>query len=286
MKKILTIISLLFILGCKQENKWENLDSIVTYNAANSKESEVEFYKKSKNLPFKIQVFKTDYDSLIYKYKNGNTFKEGKITKNGIRFGKWNLYDIEGNLREIREFFNFQGSPILNRVWFLNKKGDTLSWRSQDSIFNQKEFLNDTLNQRNSTFNFFIFSKDTLELGEPIKGIAQVYTQMLDKYESEIILLMAKENHNFHSDFSNYQEVKFDTFFSPKKDTLNRFMFKENQWDKNVVFWRAFKTPGKKILRGYVQEQTKRYPYKKDSFGEAFARIFFEKEVFVLDTIK
>ena len=48
------------------------------------------------------------------------------------------------------------------------------------------------------------------------------------------------------------------------KDTLNRFMFKENHWDKNVVFWKSFKTPGRKILRGYVQEQTEKYPFKKD----------------------
>ena len=285
MKKILTIISLIFILGCKQENKWENMDSIVSYNSSNNKESEIEFYKDSKNKPFKIQVFKQNYDSIILNYKNGKKFKEGKITKDGVRFGKWNLYDPQGKLREIREFYNIQGSPILNRVWFLNKKGDTLAWRSQDSIFKQKEFLQDTLGQRNSTFNYFIFSKDTLEIGEPLKAIAQVYTQILDKYDSDIIVLLAKENNNFNSDFSNYQEVKFDTFLSPMKDTLNRFMFKENHWDKNVVFWKSFKTPGRKILRGYVQEQTEKYPFKKDSVGEAFSRIYFEKEVLVLDSI-
>lgn len=285
MKKILFITFLILLSSCKQQNKLDNLDSFTAYDLSDSPEYKIEYYKNSENKPLRIQIFKEDYDSIIFKYRNGNIFKEGKLTKNGIRFGKWNLYDNSGILREIREFINFNGKPILNRVWFLNEKGDTLAWREQDSIFNQPEFLNDTIAQRNTTFNYFHFSKDTLNITEPLRAIAEINTQPLDKYGSTIIVLLAKEDNNFNEDFSNYREVKFDTFLSAAKDTLNRFMFRENQYDKVVAFWRKFNTPGKKILRGYVQEKTDSFPYKEDSVGTAYTRTFFEKEVYVQDTI-
>src|SRR5690606_25562218 len=96
--------------------------------------------------------------------------KKGEQLKSNQKRGKWLLYDKEANLREVREWFPFEGDSRLNRIWHLNKGGDTLTWRNEDSIFQQKESIHDTVSRRATSWDVIYFNRDTIKLNEPIRG--------------------------------------------------------------------------------------------------------------------
>jgi hypothetical protein len=91
---------------------------------------------------------------------------------------------------------------------------------------------------------------------------------------------MGRTENNFNADFSNFPEVEKDTFYSLKKDVGNQRYFPDDDPNSTVVFGTWFKTPGKKILRGYLSEY---YRDSKKRIQEK--RIFFEKNVFVKDSL-
>src|SRR5690606_36289439 len=167
----------------------------------------IEYYDTKQSPEYKLTFKNTDYDSVVYKYDNGQVFKTGKINLNSQVIGTWDLFDKKGNKREIREFYIYENKPILNRAWFLNEKGDTLAWREEENIFDQKEFVNDTLAVRNSSYNFFEFNKDTVDINEPIRGIAYCFSPRLEEYGSEIRVYLDTEKEKFNSDFSNEDDI-------------------------------------------------------------------------------
>lgn len=126
-----------------------------------SNEIEIEYYENGTE--YKKIVHLKNFDSVYYYYRNGNVFKNGEQLNEEQKRGKWLLYDQESNLREIREWFPFEGSYILNRVW------------------QQKEFINDTVGRRASTFDVVYFNRDTIELNEPIRGYVEIFSNLSNK---------------------------------------------------------------------------------------------------------
>lgn len=244
----------------------------------------LEYYPTDSNQIYRKLAKKTEFDSVFFYYKNGNIFKKGKSRKNGNPFGIWNLYSENSELREIREWFVINGQSRINRVWFLDKKGDTLAWRYQDSIFNQKEFINDTLGIRATNYNIIHFNKDTLEFNEPIRAYAYLRSAVLEDKNSKTIVLIGKSKDNFNPDFSNENEVKLDTFYNLTIDKENQKWFKGVEQKYFTTFGYYFTTSGEKTLRGYMLEYAiGKFENEIDSIT---SKTYFEKKIYVKDSIK
>lgn len=273
MKILISILSSAFIISSCTNKKVEKLNN-----------ETLEFYKSNPNNVYRKLIKKTEFDSIFYFYKNGNVFKKGKSRKNGKPFGIWNLYSKDGKLREVREWFIINKHSRINRVWFLNKKGDTISWRNQDSIFKQKEFINDTLGIRSTSYNVIYFRKDTLEFNESLKAIAYLGSPLISEKNSQLIVLIGKSKNNFNSDFSNENEVKLDTFYNLTIDKVNQKWFPNVKQKYFVTFGYYFESPGEKLIKGYMLE------YANGNFENGIdsltSKTYFEKKIYVKDSIK
>ena len=273
MKKLLILIILVFTLTSCINNKSKKLNR-----------GYFEYYPNDSSKIYKKSIKKTEYDSVYFYYKNGNIFKKGKRKKNGKPFGIWNLYSENGNLREIREWFVIKNHSKINRVWYLNRNGDTISYKTQDSIFNQKEFINDTLAIRSTNYNKIYFKKDTLEFNEPMRASAYLGTPLLREKNSQLLVLIGKSKNNFNSDFSNETEVKLDTFYNLEIDKVNQKWFKNIEQKYFTVFGYYFKTPGNKTIRGYMLEYA--VGEFKNGTDSITSKTYFEKLIYVKDSIK
>jgi hypothetical protein len=273
MKNLVTIIFLVFIVSSCSNQKAKELTKEI-----------IEFYPTNSNQVYKKIIKKPELDSVFFYYKNGNVFKKGKIRKNGKPFGIWNLYSKSGELREIREWFVINKHSRINRVWFLNKKGDTISWRNQDTVFKQKEFINDTLGIRSTSYNEIYFRKDTVELNEPMKGIAHLGSPLLREENSQLMVFIGQSKNNFNSDFSNETEVKLDTFYNLTIDKVNQKWFKNVEQKYFTVFGYHFETPGEKIIKGYLLEYA--VGNFENDMDSLTSKTYFERTIYVKDTIK
>ena len=292
-KTILICLTLLF-LNCS-ENKVEttlneNGDVIEKkiYDKNERLSKIIKYYDRNPGQEYKITLKKKDFDSIIYFYDNGIVFKTGKRDLNSQLLGTWNLFDRIGNKREIREFFTVEGKAALNRAWFLSAEGDTLAWRHEDIVFNQKEFMYDTLAVRHTSYNFFHFYKDTIRLNEPIRGVAYCFSPLLEDYGSEIRVIVDSENGRFNSDFSNEGDIDIQIFSSLEIDTVNQKWFrniKERNLKYTAIFGDWFETTGPKTIRGYMEEFAIG-PFEDKDADSITRRTFFEKKIIVLDSVE
>jgi len=229
---------------------------------------------------------KKEYDSVFLYYKNGIVYEEGKQKNNGLKYGNWNRYTIDSFLSDTREYFIIKNESILNRKFYYNKQEDTVWYAKKFNRYNQEEFLKDTLNYRNSTMNLFDFyHSDTIFINEPFTASIRCNSPLAREYNSEIMMLLAKETANFNENFSNESEVKLDTFYSLNIDETNRVNFPDANFNYVAVFGRWFKSPGEKLLRGYMREYFERNPTENDSIVRGERRVYFEKKIFVKDTL-
>ncbi|WP_375587448.1 hypothetical protein [Flagellimonas aurea] len=291
--EIYLLIIILLLLGCGR-NKIEttlneNGDIIEKrfYNENDVLSKVIRYYDRDPSLEFKITYKKSEFDSIIYYYDNGNIFKKGKRDLNSQLLGKWDLFDRDGNKREIREFVVWNGKAQLNRTWFLNRSGDTLAWREEDEVFKQQEFIHDTLAVRYTTFNVFKFNKDTIKLNEPIRGVAYCYSPMLEEYNSEIRVIVDSENESFNSDYSNEDEISVQVFSNLEKDTSNQKWFrniKKRNLKYTAIFGNWFESTGPKTIKGFIEEYAIG-PFEDQDADSITSRTFFEKQIYVLDSI-
>lgn len=250
----------------------------------------IEYYSKPSNQIFKKTIHYTSYDSVYYFYDNGVLFKKGKQYKPNQKIGIWKLYDRESHLREIREWFTINGESRFNRVWHLNKMGDTLAWRHEDVIFDQTEFRNDTVPIRNTTYDLIVFNKDTIKLSESIKGYVEILSPWIRNNTPHIRVFVAKDSTNYNYDFSNDSEAKLIKFNDLSIDTLNQKWFEGSNFNRLAVFGSNYKSVGNKILRGYYQEYSYG-PFEQDEESKTKLdsiigpKIYFEKKLYVIDSI-
>tara|TARA_R110000851_G_C12996996_1_gene557933 strand:+ start:112 stop:1071 length:960 start_codon:yes stop_codon:yes gene_type:complete len=296
MKKTIAILFLLsLILGCQEK---ENVITVFNKDGIAIKKSffdindklvkTIKFYERNPEVEYKMVFKKDNYDSIVYKYDNGKVFKTGKKTLDSLLTGIWNLYDREGKLREIREFFIVEGKSKLNRAWFLNKKGDTVAWNDDNNVFDQKEFVHDTLSIRHSSYNIFQFNKDTIYLNEPIRGVAYCFSPRIeDKYNSQIRVFLDTNDEKFTFDFSNDSIIRKQGYNNLEIDTINQKWFDDiskEDFRYTAVFGSWFENPGKKLLQGYMEEYAIG-PFQDIDADSITSRIYFRKEIFVKDTL-
>ena len=180
------------------------------------------------------------------------------------------------------------GRSGINRVWFLDKEGDTIAWRYQDSIFNQKEFVGDTLHSRATDYIYFQFNKDTISLNEPIRGTAYCFSPRIKKeLNSQTRVFLYTQDKDFNSPFPNDSLIRKKKFDNLKTDTINQKWFSDiepENYGYVVVFGSWFESPGEKLLRGYLEEYSYG-PFKRESTDSLTSRVYFEKRIYVKDTI-
>ena len=278
MKNILLIFIFSFIiLGCKKNQSEKRLNETVEYYPNNSKV----IYKKTVHL--------TKFDSIFYFYDDGVLFKKGKQYQENQKIGIWKLYDRDSNLREIREWFTIKGKSRENRVWHLNKKGDTLAWRDEDTIYKQQQFINDSIYFRNTIYDVVHFNKDTVRLDEPVKAYIQVFSKVIRDSPSNARVIIGSQKNNFNYDFSNQEEVKKHIFYDLTKDSINQKWFPNSSLNDIVTFGQWFKTPGKKIIRGFYQQYSfgpfKKSEKEKELDSLIGYKTYFEKVIYVKDSI-
>jgi hypothetical protein len=274
-KKLLLILLIIFSnISCRE-------------NSSNIKRNEaVEYYPNNSKIIFKKIIHLAEFDSVFYFYKNGILFKKGKQYKDNQDFGIWNLYDKNSCLREIREWFVIDGKSQINRVWFLNTKSDTIAWRKEDNIFAQKEFRNDTLDFRNTTYNTFKFiTNDTIKNSEFYLAFATCGSPELREYNSKVKIIVDNTN-TLKKDFSNAKSIKLDTFYYAKIDKIHKAQFPGYDLEKVVAFSGKFKKTGKKTIRGYLIEYTDQYPIEKNKKVKAEVKTYFEKTIYVKDSME
>lgn len=287
MKKILLTFLFAFVItiSCK-----ENATEI-------NKNQTAEYYQNNPNQIFKKIISLKDFDSIYYYYDDGKLFKKGKQYAENQKFGNWNLYDRERNLREIREYFTIDSISRLNRVWNLNKKGDTIAWRREDSIYKQKEFINDTIHFRHTIYDFVKFNKDTVKLNEPIIGYVQINSSVIRTDTSNVRAFVARQKANYNRTFSNKEDVSLITFSDLTKDIKNQKWFPGIERNKLVAFGYWFDSIGTYNLRGYYQQYSYGPFEHEEIYKQALAEtgkgldsitgreIYFEKRIVVIDSL-
>lgn len=252
----------------------------------------VYYYDNEESSIKKEKFLKADYDSLIYYYENGKIFKLGTEDKGNQRFGIWNYYTKEGYLSNSREYFIINNSwgtgSWLNQTIYFNSKGDTMFYgNNKFNIYDQKDFSEESEGEKTSIFvRFHKNVADTISIAESFSGIAEDGAPFWASKNSESFIVLAKEKYNFNKDFSNEAQVKLDTFYCLEKDKNNKGILPEANQRHTVIFGRWFDTPGEKILRGYMIERYKRKSTKNDSITGETRRTYFEKKIYVKDTLK
>ncbi|PWA06778.1 hypothetical protein [Flavobacterium psychrotolerans] len=296
--KLNLIVIILYIIFCSCQNQHNykveekyyastNLKYLIKFNQNSKVKEFFTFYDTSDKMPFKKIYRKNNYDSIIYYYNNKKTYKVGLQDFKKRKFGNWKCYTREGFLSETREYFIVGDDYILNRQWYFNKQGDTLWCAKKFNHYNQKEFENDTLVSRNSSMiRFKFYSKDTISIDKPFAVAVICNSPLLREYNSQIMMLLGKETNNFNKNFSNDRVVKLDTFNNLNMDKVNKVNFPKANPNYVVAFGRWFDTPGKKTLRGYMLEYFNRKPTKNDSITGGERKVYFEKIVYVKDTVK
>ncbi len=250
------------------------------------KNIELNYYANSNKLIQTKRVKFQIFDSVYYYNKNKSIFKKGKQHKNGQKFGVWKLYGADSKVKEIREWFCINGKSQINRNWFIGNDGDTIAYNRAKHLYSKTQFIGDTLGFRNSCYDKFVFlTNDTIKVNEFYLAFAHCGSPLLRDFDSKIKVIVDNTN-SLNNDFSNINSVKLDTFQYAKIDTIHKADFGSYDLNKIAAFSGKFKNPGKKTLRGLMIEYSDKYIDTNGEIAYAESKTYFEKEIYVKDTIK
>ena len=271
MNKLIIIITLIGCLISCDDNreivkryKNGNVESIHYYGDDKKIDSSY-FYYPTKKLK-QIVYFKEE-DTLSYTKmydEDGNNIAEGNIVRNNLDFrtGRWFLYG-DKETDSIVEFFNVDNKPYLNQIWVLNKD-------KKDTVYDRGNF-------------YYIYNRDTISVNDTIDFRFYLYQPYYD-YNSDMLVVMFKDDNQMRKSFSNINVKERDTFYSLKNDGISHPEIpKEVPQNHNANFGIVYREPGEKRIRGYISEYIKD---EKDTTERIERRLFFDKTIYVLDTIK
>jgi len=242
------------------------LKEVHTYLAGKKVDSSQYYYEEPKNIVNKTKYYYANDTLKIVKYfPEGSKQREGFTLRDGNRIGKWSLYKQDGKLSEVLQYINLGGEEYLNQGWHFDKKEDTIVGKG-----NYLEFR---------------LSKDTVDMYEPVKILVNLKEPLLS-YKSDVFISIPKGAlSDVNQDFSNIQEVEWDTLPSIKNEgILNNY----EKYNLYVSFGLEFNEPGAKHIRGFLSENKKIEPNEisKDSFDMKERKIYFDEIVYVRDSLK
>lgn len=284
-KVFIIIISTLY--SCSDKNRETkkfyqngNLKSVIYYSSKNAqKDSIYVFYNSDIKKIKKRYIYKNNIVFATFFYKNGKIFKKGEL-HNGMPIGKWYYYNKNGFLSDIREYMVIEDNSILNKILFLNKKGDTVKIGFDDfNTYDQKEFIKEEFQYKHSNYMDIVSSKDTIQIGQPYRAILNYYTPFHKNLNSKIRVYIGDDFFKLNNNFSNVNNLSLHKFESLSNDTINQKWYPNasEYYDYMSVFGKHYKTPGKKLLKGFMVE------FVKDSLGKekAVNKIYFKIPIYV-----
>lgn len=186
--------------------------------------------------------------------KSGNVLSEGEL-KNNLKVGKWEYYEENnGYLKEIQEYLIIRDTTYLNQNWLLNREKDTFPKGNHYKMMSP-----DTLNYEQQRIYFFL-------------------KQPYISYDSELVVLLPRNDDELKEDFSNESTIEWDTI----DNLANRFRNQGKYGDRNhdVVFDLDYLSAGKKRLRGVLLEK-QNTESDTSKFDFTTRKIYFDKEIYI-----
>lgn len=233
----------------KEQHLYENghkVDSSVYYTT-NERVHMIKYWNDSTNL---VLYLDDNMDTLKY----GNT-KNGKLN---FRIGKWVFKNSHMTNDSIVEYIDYKNQSYANQVWVIDKNQDTLQDKGNYYDFYMKDSTNVNTPHR---LHFFLY-------------------QPYFNYDSDVEVVLPKNDSDLNSNFDNLFQIERDTFLSLKNDGISRpELSEEDETNHHIQFGLKFDTPGKKRVRGALIE----YIGLKDNdlYSRQERIIFFEKYLYV-----
>lgn len=209
-----------------------------------------------------IVVWLTDsiFQSKTYT-SSGKLKKEGNYSRvfKDHRIGVWKFYNYQNKeLDSFVEYKTISGLSYVNKIWITNYQNDTIDYKG----------------------NYFkVFSKDTVNIDDVLRLRFYLIEPFYDT-KSDIVVVIPEKDEELENDYSNWLDIKLDTFHSLKNDGIPHPEIPSYVHTNLFVdFGIRFSKVGRKRIRGILVE----YPNIKrgDSIARLKRELFFEKYVFV-----
>lgn len=255
----------------KQYYKSGNLQAVYLFSKGKKVDSAIYYNDSKQRSVHEIIHYLDTSDSLQYNFVYNDSqelIAEGKTIKEKDRIGKWKFY--KKNYDSIVEYKYINTKYVgdeyvntntyVNQKWTISKSGDTLPFKS----------------------NYFSFSnkgkKDTVKLGD-VLTINMMLIEPHFSYDTDIEVLIPFDDKKLKEDYSNFYEIKLDTFKSLKNDGIPHVGIpKEIPVNQIAVFGLRYEKSGKKRIRGVLIEYYKENPTDTKRIER---RLFFDKTIFV-----
>lgn len=263
-KFVIYLILISVLISCNKNKevvkKYENgvIESIHHYD--NKKIDSSFYYYPTKEI--KQKIYYNDSLSFTQLYdENGNKTAEGNLVQNDryFRIGKWRFF-LNQEQDSIVEYINVNNKPYLNQYWIVDKK-------SKDTIANRGNF-------------YYIYTKDSMSIKDTLKIRFYLY-QPHFSYNSEMDVIMPKYVEDLKEDFSNFNKIEIDTFYSLKNDRIpHPEIPKEVPLNHNANFGIIFRSSGNNRLRGYIAEYYEEIE-KDSSITRIERRLYFDERIHI-----
>jgi len=153
----------------------------------------------------------------------------------------------------IVEYFKIDGKEYANQIWLVDKNNDTIGGNYFKSLIN-----------------------DTTSLGE-ITRLKFILIEPCISSESDMFILLPRDDEKLANDFSNIFKLELDTMHSLQNDGIPHPELSDLDLPLNHIteFGIEYGKPGKKRVRGVIIE-------RGELNGEGYERrIFFEKSFYI-----
>ena len=161
---------------------------------------------------------------------------------------------LNGNIKDsIVEYLKINGKEYANQIWLVNKNKDTIGG------------------------NYFKnWVKDSTKLGEMTRLRYELIKPNIS-FESDMHILIPKNDDELKNDYSNLFDIKLDTLLSLKNDGISHpeILGLDLPLNHIVEFGLKYGKPGQKRVRGVIIERG-----KKDS-KEYERRLFFNNSFYI-----
>ncbi len=163
------------------------------------------YYFESREKQVKQISYFNDSTIYIVEFNSiGNKVKEGDILRSGdttnYRIGKWTLHNQHTETDSVVEYITINNKSYANQIWIKNFKGDTILGRG-----NYME----------------IIKKDSISLGDTVR-LRFILMEPFYGMDSDIIIVIPKDENLLKNDYSNLFEMERDTIESLKNDGIPR----------------------------------------------------------------
>jgi hypothetical protein len=259
---IYSISFLLLVISCNHKdstsrNLYKNNRIIATDYLSSEGKLDSTNYFSSKNFKEATVIYlaKSETDSLIVFNQNGSIQATGHVKHKNqdFRLGTWKFNTFSNN-DSIVEYYDIKGTSYVNQYYQIDKK-------TRDTLY-KSNFYQITMNNK-------IQLKDTLMIRVFLK-------EPHYSYDSDMFVVLPKVSRNLKKDFSNFEKIERDTFFSLKLDGINHKNIPKSIPQNHFAdFGLTFDRLGSYELNGCIIEEV------ESQEGILQRRLFFRRKILV-----